>query len=69
MNNDINTLTKKVKDMSKKVDTMNYTMDNELRTQELRRIMRSEPKTPTQQVDIVDALRSIANSINPAILR
>ena len=69
MNNDINTLTKKVKAMTQKVDAMNYTMDHKLRTQELRRIMRSEPKTPTQQVDIVDALRSIANSINPAILR
>ena len=69
MNNDINTLTKKVKAMSQKVDAMNYRMDHKLRTQELRRIMHSEPKTTTQQVDIVDALRSIANSINPAILR
>ena len=64
MNNDINTLTKKVKDMSKKVDTMNYTMDNELRTQELRRIMRSGPKIGTQKADILDTLQALVRSVS-----
>ena len=68
MKNDINELTKKVKAMSESVDAMNYTMDRKLRTQELRRIMHSAPKKPTQQVNIIDALRSIANSVNPETL-
>ena len=63
--NDTNTLINKVKTLSNKVDRANQV----LRQQELRRIMQSKPKTHTERMDIVDALRKIANDINPSILR
>jgi F0F1-type ATP synthase delta subunit len=63
--NDTKKLINKVKAIGDQVDRMN----NTLRTQELRRIMKSQPKTHTEKVDIVDALRMIANDINPAGLR
>lgn len=68
--NNIKALTKKVENMTNKVDSMNARLDHKLRTEQLRKIMRAchQPKA-CQQVDIVDALRSIANSINPAVLR
>ena len=63
--NDTKKLINKVKAIGDQVDRMN----NTLRTQELRRIMKSQPKTHAEKVDIVDALRMIANDINPAGLR
>ena len=71
--NDTTTLINKVKAIGNQVDRISNQIDRAnhqtLRTQELRRIMHSQPKTNAQKVDIVDALRMIANDINPSVLR
>jgi len=70
--NDTKTLINKVKAIGNQVDRVSNQVDRAtqaLRNQELRRIMKSQPKTHTEKVDIVDALHMIANDINPSILR
>jgi histone H3/H4 len=67
----MNNATKKiVKDMNTKLDRINDSMDCQIRTQKLREIMnRHSDDKPRVKADIVDVLRSIANDINPSILR
>ena len=59
----MNDTLKKINEMKKMAKDMNAKMDNMLRTQKLRDIMRSEKATPAVKADIVDVLRSIAHNM------
>ena len=59
----MNDTLKKINEMKKMAQDMNAKMDNMLRTQKLRDIMRSEKATPAVKADIVDVLRSIAHNM------
>lgn len=59
----MNDTLKKIAEMKKMAQDMNAKMDNMLRTQKLRDIMRSQKATPAVKADIVDVLRSIANDM------
>ena len=59
----MNDTLKKIDEMKKMAKDMNAKMDNMLRTQKLRDIMRSQKATPAVKADIVDVLRSIAHNM------
>jgi len=72
MNTKIKTMTNQVDSMIAKVDAMNQKLESRQNLSEranarLRDIMQSGEPVPTAgKVDIIDALRSVANQSNPA---
>ena len=66
----VKAMTTKVDAMTAKVDAINRKLENRQNLAgRLKEIMQSGQPVQIEKVDIVDALRMIANDINPAVLR